>query len=267
MRNPYVENRFEHIWIHKPKSLFPIPHLHKQVEMIYVKKGSAVAYTDNKSVKITDGDIFIAFPNQIHYFLNSDIGEYYVLIFNTDILFGVNDIFYNKIPKSSVLRSHQNGEIAELFFKTINQSGNFCETFQTGYINQIIALIFSNKTLVTRTKSSNHTLQNIFEYCANNYTENITLDSIAKALHLSKYHISHLINDQLGMSFNNCINTFRINKSCDLLGETDKKISEISEEVGFGSIRTFNRAFMEIMNLTPLEYRTQTKNTDYSAIT
>ena len=69
------------------------------------------------------------------------------------------------------------------------------------------------------------------------------------------------------MSFNNCINTFRINKSCDLLGETDKKISEISEEVGFGSIRTFNRAFMEIMNLTPLEYRTQTKNTDYSAIT
>ena len=75
------------------------------------------------------------------------------------------------------------------------------------------------------------------------------------------------MNDQLGMSFNNCINTFRIHKSCDLLSETDKKISEISEEVGFGSIRTFNRAFMEIMNLTPLEYRTQTKNTDYTAIT
>jgi quercetin dioxygenase-like cupin family protein len=105
MRNPYVQNHFGAIWINLQKSLSPIPHLHKQVEMIYVKKGSALAYTDSKSVKITDGDLFIAFPNQIHYFLNSDIGEYYVLIFNTDILFGVNDIFYNKIPKSNVIRS------------------------------------------------------------------------------------------------------------------------------------------------------------------
>ena len=266
MRNPYVQNHFEPIWINQQKTLAPIPHLHKQVEMIYVKKGSAVAYTDNKSVKITDGDIFIAFPNQIHYYLNSDIGEYYVLIFSTDILFGVNDIFYNKTPKSSILRSNQNKEIAELFLKTINQSGNFCETFQSGYINQMIGLLLSNKTLISRTKSSNHTFQTIFEYCASHCTENITLDSVAEALHLNKYHISHLINNQLDMSFNNCINTFRIHKSCDLLTETDKKISEISEEVGFGSIRTFNRAFIQIMNLTPLEYRNQTQNTNYVLI-
>lgn len=264
MRNPYVENHFESIWMNPQKSLAPIPHLHKEVEMIYVKKGSAVAYTDNKSVKITDGDLFIAFPNQIHYYLNSDIGEYYVLIFSTDILFGINDIFYNKIPKSSLIRNTQNSEITELFLKIINHEGNFRETFQTGYINQMIALLLSNKTLISRTKTSNHTLQNIFEYCASHYTENITLDSVAEALHLNKYHISHLINKQLGMSFNNCINTFRINKSCDLLGETDKKISEISEEVGFGSIRTFNRAFIQIMNLTPLEYRNQTQNTNHT---
>ena len=266
MRNPYVQNHFGAIWINLQKSLSPIPHLHKQVEMIYVKKGSAVAYTDSKSVKITDGDLFIAFPNQIHYFLNSDIGEYYVLIFNTDILFGVNDIFYNKIPKSNVIRSSKKNEIAELFLKVINQGDTFRETFQAGYINQIIALILSNKTLITRTKSSNHTMQNIFEYCANNYTENITLDSVAQDLHLSKYHISHLMNSQLDMNFNNCINTFRINKSCDLLSETDKKISEISEEVGFGSIRTFNRAFIQIMNLTPLEYRNRTQSTNYNPI-
>lgn len=264
MRNPYVQNHFEPIWTCTQNTLAPIPHLHKEIEMIYVKKGSAVAYIDNKSVKITEGDILMVFPNQIHYYLNSDIGEYYVLIFNTDILFGIKDIFYNKLLKNSVINGTRNAEVESLLIKTFNQSGNFSETFIVGYLNQIIALILSKKTLITRTKSNNHTLQNIFEYCANNYTENITLDTVANELHLNKYHISHLVNDQLGMSFSNCINTFRINKSCDLLSETDKKISDISEEVGFGSIRTFNRAFMEIMNLTPLEYRNQTKSVTYT---
>lgn len=262
MRNPYIENRFKPIWLApQQQSLAPMPHLHKEIEMIYVKKGSAVAYIDNKSQKMCDGDIFIAFPNQTHYFLNSDIGEYYVLVFSNDILFGVNDIFYNKLPKSNILHSNQNCEIEELFLKTINQDGDFSDTFRTGYINQIIALILSNKSLVTRKKSNGPTLQNVFEYCAKHYTENITLNTVAKALHLNKYHISHLMNSQLDMSFSNCINTFRINKSCDLLSKTDKKISEISEEVGFGSIRTFNRAFIRIMNLTPLEYRNRTKST------
>lgn len=264
MRNPYIQNHFEPIWTCCQNVLAPIPHLHKEIEIILVKKGSAVAYTDNKSVKITDGDVFIAFPNQIHYYLNSEVGEYYVLIFSTDILFGVKDIFYNKLLKNNLVKNTQNSEIEKLLLKTINETGNFRETFQAGYINQIIALLLSEKTLISRTKSNNHTLQNIFEYCAKNYTENITLSSVADALHLNKYHISHLMNSQLDMSFSNCINTFRINKSCDLLTETDKKISEISEEVGFGSIRTFNRAFLEIMNLKPLEYRNKTKSPNYT---
>ncbi len=264
MRNPYIQNHFDPIWIAPQRALAPFPHLHKEIEIIYVKKGSAVAYIDNKSTKLSDGDIFIAFPNQIHYFLNSVMGDYYILIFTTDILFGINDIFYNKLPKSNVLRNQHNSEIAKLFLKTFEQEGNFSQTFQAGFINQMIGLMLSEKALIPRTKSNNHTLQNIFEYCAHNYTENITLDTVSKALHLNKYHISHLMNSR--MSFSNCINTFRINKSCDLLSETDKKISEISEEVGFGSIRTFNRAFIQIMNLTPLEYRNRTKSTTYKLI-
>ena len=36
---------------------------------------------------------------------------------------------------------------------------------------------------------------------------------------------------------------------------TDKKIADISEEVGFGSIRSFNRAFLDIIKETPQKYR------------
>ena len=33
------------------------------------------------------------------------------------------------------------------------------------------------------------------------------------------------------------------------------KISDISEYVGFGTIRSFNRAFRTVLGVTPVEYR------------
>lgn len=257
MKNLLVQTKFEPIYVSTQHSLAITPHLHKEIELIYVKKGSAVAYADNKSSKISEGDLFITFPNQIHYYLNSEIGEYYVIIFSQKILYGMSELLDHKLPKSNVFGKNLNKDIPSLFEKLFDSNSNFSSTLKAGLLNQIMALALSEKTFVQRSKNSNHTLQTVFEYCAQNFTEDINLDSVSEALHLNKYHISHLMNKQLGMSFNNCINTFRINKSCDLLVDTDKKISEISEEVGFGSIRTFNRAFSQIMSITPLEFRAQ----------
>ena len=51
----------------------------------------------------------------------------------------------------------------------------------------------------------------------------------------------------------------RVNKACRLLDETDKNIVTISEEVGFGSLRTLNRSFLEIIGTTPVKYRNNRK--------
>ena len=51
----------------------------------------------------------------------------------------------------------------------------------------------------------------------------------------------------------------RVNKACSLLDETDKKVIDISEEVGFGSLRSLNRSFLEIMGTTPIKYRNERK--------
>ena len=82
---------------------------------------------------------------------------------------------------------------------------------------------------------------------------------MAEGLHLSRCYISHLFNRKLSLGFNDYINMLRVQDACTQLLETDKKIADISEEVGFGSIRSFNRAFKNITGLTPLEYRANTK--------
>ena len=62
------------------------------------------------------------------------------------------------------------------------------------------------------------------------------------------------------LNFSDYINTLRVRRASRLLEKTDKKIADISEDVGFGSIRSFNRAFLDVMKMTPKEFRLTYRN-------
>ena len=74
-------------------------------------------------------------------------------------------------------------------------------------------------------------------------------------LHLSKYYISHLFGSKIGTGFNDYINALRVSEACRYLRRTNKSITEISALVGFGTLRTFNRAFFKQVGMSPSEYR------------
>jgi AraC-like DNA-binding protein len=78
---------------------------------------------------------------------------------------------------------------------------------------------------------------------------------LEEELHLSKYYISHLFGDKLGIRFNDYINSLRISEACRLLRTSTLSVTEISDASGFGTLRTFNRAFMKQMGMSPSEYR------------
>ena len=63
----FYENKISPISRMQENSLSRLPHLHKELEAIYVFKGKAVAYADKNSYLLNAGDTFITFPNQIHY--------------------------------------------------------------------------------------------------------------------------------------------------------------------------------------------------------
>lgn len=263
LKNVIYENKSDPIHFSIARTLAPLRHLHKEIEIIYVKSGSAKAYADRICTKIEPGDLFVCFPNQVHYYEEVQIGEYYLIIISPEVFFGLKNLFNENIPKNNVVNIGNDQEIVSLLDKAVSKMENtYGETVKAGLINQAIGSIFDRFVLKPRIKTDNSTLQNILNYCNLNFATDIILEDVAEALHLSKYHISHLFNSKLGMGFNVYINTLRIDKACDLLEETDKKTTDISEEIGFGSIRSFNRAFLQIMDMSPLQYRKLIKSTN-----
>ena len=250
MKDILFEIRQNSLSIMHGTTLAPTPHLHKEIEIIYVKKGYASAHIDNKVYELSDGDILICFPNQVHYYLNSSVGEYLIGIFSPTVLYNMQNTFTDFVPKSNVFKNYDSRLISGFYEKDIP----YQETVQAGLLNQIVPYLLSQTELIPKMNLDSSTIQNILSYCAENFTNDISLDDISQKLYISKNHVSYLFNKKLNIRFNQYINSLRINKACTLMRSGNNSLAYISEESGFGSIRSFNRAFRQIMGICPLEY-------------
>lgn len=244
--------------------LVSFAHLHKELEIIYVRKGKAVAYADKNSYLLNAGDIFIAFPNQVHYYRTVIRGEFMVLIFSPDILYDVSSKISKSKPDINCFTSLDDGNLKDIFDRIYSLDGEYKNIAISGYLNVVMSRILPKLRLQTVDTENNSAFFNVIDFCTRNFKDDITLDIVAEELHLSKYYISRLINNRLKQNFNEYINNLRISEACNLLRATDAKIADISEDVGFGTIRSFNRAFKLIMGMSPAEYRS--KNNTLKAI-
>ena len=95
----------------------------------------------------------------------------------------------------------------------------------------------------------------VLSYCTENFTEDITVKTLAQALFISESYVSKLFTQKLKCSFRAYINTLRINKAQTLLRDTEKKILQIMTACGFRNQSSFNRVFLELTGVSPKDYR------------
>jgi len=80
---------------------------------------------------------------------------------------------------------------------------------------------------------------------------------MAKSLHVSPYHLSHLFKEATGISISEYIATRRIHQAILLLTTTKKPISLIAEQIGLTNSSYFCKLFKSRMGITPHQYRIQ----------
>lgn len=90
---------------------------------------------------------------------------------------------------------------------------------------------------------------------AQNYAKDIDLDFLSKSLYLSPKRVSVLIKSLYGKSFREVRTEMRIQVAKQLLKETSLTVNEISQRIGYGSVRGFLTAFEALTGHTPSQYR------------
>ena len=258
----YFYERRQNDFVSNPiRSLTPLPHIHPHLEMIYLESGSSVATLDGKAFPIGEGDLFLAFPNQIHAFHDKSELKGWIFIFAAELFPDLERLFNQKTPLNPVIdRACLPEDLAgrlQMASNRIYSADPFQVIAGKGQLLSVLAEVLPSMQL-TDSPAAQDSIKNVLNYCAENFTEPLTLDSLSEALHLNRFYISHIFCKRMGMSFPDFINGLRLERACDLLSK-GWNITEAAYASGFSSIRTFNRIFARERKMTPSQYVRQEK--------
>ena len=234
------------------------PHFHNSVEILYVIRGRCIAYVDFKEYKVEGGDVLVNFPNQIHSYKDDGVLDAYVLIFPDTMCAAFCDILRKNVAESPVVRRGAiDDSLLYTLVKRLNDTNAKALTpykygALEGYFTALLGELLFHMKLHhdNRNFSTEH---KIIAYCTENYKEDLTLDTVSDALHISKYHISHLFSEKMQTGFCSFVNSLRLAEACRLL-KKGVGATEAALLSGFPSVRTFNRIFRAEYRMSPTDY-------------
>lgn len=87
------------------------------------------------------------------------------------------------------------------------------------------------------------------------YAENLTLRELGQKYYINSSYLGQIFRKRYGQSFKNYLNSYRIKEAASQLIRTDKKISQVAEDVGYHDLDYFISRFIEQEGCTPSRYR------------
>ena len=248
-------------------------HWHKNMELIFVKKGKGKVQFGLETKEANAGDIFILPPESLHalFHLPGYIMEYENIIFDVNFLGGgasdVCDREYlvpliaGRLLVPLCISRKDNGY--DQILACVNDAEHLYNTHERGYelgikadMMRLLYLLLSlyPKTPVIETPDIER-FKKIVSQIEKRYSEPISVTSMANFCGCSNSHFMRWFKQMTGTSFTSYLNGRRLAYAAELLYKTDEKILTIAQNVGFENLSNFNRQFKTRYHMTPSQYR------------
>lgn len=114
---------------------------------------------------------------------------------------------------------------------------------------------FADYLISLRKNVSRGVLADIEKEIEENYAENLTLRELSQKYFVNSSYLGQIFKKKYGMSFKDYLSNYRVQVAAGLLLKSDKKISQIAEEVGYKDTDYFINRFISLKGCTPSKYR------------
>lgn len=102
--------------------------------------------------------------------------------------------------------------------------------------------------------TTDNIVKRVLAYMERNYVQDLKLEDIAKIFSYNSAYLGKVFKKVVGESFNNVLNRIRVDNAKRLLSESDLKVYQISEQVGYSNTDYFYTKFRKYVGLSPKEY-------------
>ncbi len=247
-------------------------HQHEEIQLSFIVAGEGNLVVGDTINTYETGDILVIGSHLPHVFKSESNGSkqsHMLTLFFTKQSFGeaffnleeLNEIqpFFERSKYGFKLKSNLEG-IRDLFLQleATSKLNRFIILLQL--LNSIVDSDYiSLSSFVYDKKYSSvegDRMRNVFDFTLNNYTDDITLEQIARVSNMTKNAFCKYFKKRTNKTYVQFLNEFRIETASKLILEVnDYSIAEIAFKSGFRNISNFNRLFKKIKGVTPISYR------------
>jgi len=253
-------------------------HFHPEYELTFITKGSGKRYVGTHMEDFFTGDLVLLGPNLPHCWKLANIDQTQheagaiVIQFTADFLGehffdrpemqDIRKMFERSVSGMSFVGNTQ-AEINTLLKGLVDDENNFnrllklLDILQRLAVNNDFMLLDQNQSMATNSLSQQERINPIFAYLVENFRQSVSLDKAATVANMTPNAFCKYFKKITRKTFMETIIEYRLNYATQQLVQSDKPISEIAFESGFGDVSHFYKMFKVKMGLSPLNYRKQ----------
>lgn len=236
-------------------------HWHSFIEIEFFLDAKGTHTYSNQISPLKQGDLWLLSTSVSHQVAIKK-GTYYVnLAFDASILdkklLTELNVTY---PLHCVLDAEERRRLMEkidVLYYEQSHRGLYTKIKVAAIINEIIVDVL-RKTSPKSYHINSSVIHEIVNYLHEHYFENVALVNVAKIFSLTPNYCGHLFKKNMGITYNDYLNTLRLKNACKLLLDTTSPIKEIAYKCGFNSLEYFHTTFKKFYGITPAKYRTLT---------
>ncbi|HJA93366.1 MAG TPA: AraC family transcriptional regulator [Candidatus Eisenbergiella merdipullorum] len=248
-------------------------------ELVYIKEGDAILSLRDKYYSLTPGHLLCMFPNEKIYYAATEGCSWSNLWIG---IYGIQADYYikslgitreypiykcpqpeetEKIINEIIESTENNNSYGKM--KTLSKLYDFFASLHDKSAEQVSDNLPVYDIHITDTHEITYLSDNLHireaeNYIRFHYDSNISVHALASILNLSIEYFSRLFKSETGMTPQNMIIKYRIEKACTLLKTTSLSIAEIAMCVGIQDQRYFSKLFRRNIGSSPSKYRKET---------
>ncbi|MBR1758223.1 MAG: helix-turn-helix domain-containing protein [Lachnospiraceae bacterium] len=249
-------------------------HTHDYVEIVYMCKGQTTHIVNGTRLTLSQGDLLMLGQNAKQEIMPAGEEDVAVNFIVQPELLG--DMLAYLGPEETPLHRfilgslRGGGDTAYLYFKVAevlpiqNLIENMLWTLISDTANKrgirqltmglLFAELLGHAETISADSGEQETTLSVLRYVEDHYREG-TLSEIADVLHYEMTGLSRLIKQRTGKTFTELVQEKRMSQAAWLLANSDRKVEEIAQAVGYENVSYFHRLFGKTYGMTPRQYR------------
>lgn len=226
----------------------------------FILKGQGHYYLNNKHYKLNENQCFLTEPGTVTLYKAEPTNPwtYTWICFNSD--------YVPHLLKQSNLNTDNpiiNLSCNQTIYEIIKEMLSYHQLTPANecYLQSKLYLIFAKLHEALQSVYNKVELNNSFyvtkaiEYIEKNTFTNLSVNDIARYLNISRSHLYALFKQELNTSPQQFLTNAKIANARELLSKTKIPIYSVALSCGYKNAFAFSRAFKQVTNISPREYR------------